>query len=119
MAFSVSRPGREVAVRETCTRGSLRPHLSRAWAQVVTPKGCSGASSAGLGGLKHGQVRLPGHQVVDLRQVDPAAVPVHRLGQLHGAVGRRGSPDFVGDDDLLAAGAQRAGEQLLGFAVHR
>ena len=51
-ALSASRPGWEVAVRETCTRGSLRPHLIRACAQVVTPKGRSGASSAGLGGRR-------------------------------------------------------------------
>jgi hypothetical protein len=30
-ALSASRPGWAVAVRETCTRGSLRPHLIRAW----------------------------------------------------------------------------------------
>ena len=45
-------PGWEVAVRETCSRRSLRPHLVRAWAQVVTPKGRSGANSAGLGGRR-------------------------------------------------------------------
>src|SRR5260370_9962253 len=31
---------------------SLRPHLIRAWPQVVIPKGRSGASSAGLGGRR-------------------------------------------------------------------
>jgi hypothetical protein len=43
-AFSASLPGRAVAASETWTRGSLRPHLIRAWLQVVTPKGRRGAS---------------------------------------------------------------------------
>jgi hypothetical protein len=33
----------------SCTRGSLRPHLIRAWLPVVIPDGHSGASRAGLG----------------------------------------------------------------------
>ena len=49
-AFSAIRLGWAVAVRETCTRGSLGPHLIRAWLQVVMPRGHSGASWAGLGG---------------------------------------------------------------------
>ena len=179
-AFSASRAGWAVAARETCTRGSLRPHLIRACAQVVTPNGRSGSSScragrparqlplaerahqqdaqaevvgqrqdgaldlavgrvvghlhgvdaAGAhelgelaegrrgvvggadqadlpavpGGLEHGQVRGPGHQVVDLHQVDPAAVPVHRAGQLRRAFLRGRGPDLVGDEDLVAPG---------------
>ena len=49
LAFSASRPGWAVAASETWTRGSLRLHLIRAWPQVVTPKGRSGASWSGLG----------------------------------------------------------------------
>ena len=35
-------------ILRTWTRGSLRPHLIRAWSQVVTPKGRSGASWPGV-----------------------------------------------------------------------
>ena len=38
------------------------------------------------GGLEHRQVRGPGHQVVDLHEVDVASVPVHRAGQLRHAL---------------------------------
>ena len=71
------------------------------------------------GGLEHRQMRRPGHQVVDLHEVDPAAVPVHRAGQLRRALLFGRGPDLVGDDDLVAPAVQRAGEQPLGVAVHR
>ena len=70
------------------------------------------------GGLEHRQVRGPGHQVAGLHQVDLAAVPVRRAGQLGRALLRGRGPDLVGDEDLAAVTVQRAGEQLLGGAVH-
>ena len=176
-AFSASRAGWAVATSETCTRGSLRPHLIRACAQVVTPNGRSGSRSAGLGyqahslslaegahqqdpdtelvsqrqngalylavggvvghlnridaagaheigevgegrrrvvggadqadqppvphGFQHRQVSAPGDQVVDLHQVDPAAIPVHRAVQLGHALVWRWGPDLVSDDNLV------------------
>jgi len=56
---------------------------------------------------------------VDLHQVDPAAVPGHRTGQLHLALLRGRGPDLVGDDDLAPLAGQRLAEQPLGLAVHR
>jgi len=48
---------------------------------------------------------------MDLHQVDPAAVPVHRAGQLHRAHIRGRGPDLVGDDHLIGAAIQGGGEQ--------
>ena len=65
-----------------------------------------GADQADLpavpGSLEHRQMRRPGHEVVDLHEVDPAAVPGHRAGQLRRAFLRGRGPDLVGDDDLVA-----------------
>ena len=71
------------------------------------------------GGLEHRQVRGPGHQVVDLHDVDPAAVPFHRTGELCPALLRGRVQNLVGDEDLVALAVQRVGEQALGSAVHR
>jgi len=60
-------------------------------------------------GFQHRQVLGPGHQVVDLHEVDAAAVPVHRAGELRRALFRGGSPDLVGDDDLIPLAAESAG----------
>ena len=70
------------------------------------------------GGFEHRQVRGPGHQVVDLHDVDPAAVPLDRAGELGPAFFRGRGPDLVGDDDLVALAVQRVGEQPLGRTVH-
>jgi hypothetical protein len=56
---------------------------------------------------------------MNLHQVDSAAVPGHRAGQLRRALlGGRG-PDLVGDEHLVALAVQGADEQPLGLAVHR
>jgi hypothetical protein len=56
---------------------------------------------------------------MDLHQVDPAAVPVHRAGQLRRAHVRRPGSRFVGDDHLVVPANQGADEQPPGVAVHQ
>jgi hypothetical protein len=58
-------------------------------------------------------------QVMDLHEVDPAVVPVHRAGELCRALSGGWGPDLVGNEDLVTLGAEPVGEQALGVAVHR
>ena len=102
-AFSASRPGWAVAARLTCTRRSLRPHLIRACAQVVTPKGRSGASRSGAGRAAH---ELPLAERAHEQDAEAEFVGQRQDGALGLALGR-----VVGHlDGVDAAGGHELGE---------
>src|SRR5207245_4204971 len=65
------------------------------------------------------QVRLPGLEVVDLVEVDHAAVPLERAANLLAALARRAGPDLGRHGHVAPVLAQRLGQHALGRAIHR
>ena len=82
--------------------------------------GADGADGTGvLDSFQLRQVLAPVHQVVDLVEIDSPAEQPQRLLHLPSSVSDGCRPHFGCDECAIAPGLQRAGENVLGFAVHR
>ena len=69
-------------------------------------------------GLEPGKVLTPGHEVVDLLDLD-TAVEADLFVELGTCLRGRGRPDLRGDDGLGTPLTKRPRENLLGTAIHR
>ena len=84
--------------------------------QWVAPIGRDGALVSQR--LERGQPLPPGHQVVDLVEVDPPAEPAERAVDLRSGLGVVLRPDLGQHLHAVAAAVQSAAQHPLGLAVH-